>query len=312
MRTLILVTMLAATAAAQTTSPASASSPATPPAISASADQSDWLPPATGQEDATQKKARAILIQMIEALGGKAYMEINDTTQVGRTYGFSRGQPASFGFVYRRYTQFPDKDRTEIAAKRDVIVPLVGTVPGGSEDFLVYVANGDKGFETTYKGTTLQDPKRWRDFVLQRQHSLPVVLRIWLKKPGTMVLYDGTAIAEQRMTDKISILTAENESVTLFIDQSSHLPLKKTFTHRNPLDRLKDEYAEIFANYRVVQGINTPHTLVTSRNGEFTNQRFVKTVTYNDGLQESMFQATATYDPYVHERRNDRLQQQSR
>ena len=39
--------------------------------------------------------------------------------------------------------KFPDKERSELTKKRDV----------------VYIENGDQGYEVTYKGTTLQDPE---------------------------------------------------------------------------------------------------------------------------------------------------------
>ena len=59
--------------------------------------QSDSAPPAQSipvdQENA--RKARAVLNQTIQALGGSAYLNIQDITQEGRTYSFHNGRPNS-------------------------------------------------------------------------------------------------------------------------------------------------------------------------------------------------------------------------
>ena len=41
----------------------------------------------------------------------------------------------------------------------------------------------------------------------------------------------------------------------------------------------------------------TPYSITRYYNGEMSNQRFLNTVTYNNGLNDSMFTAKTTYDP---------------
>ena len=50
--------------------------------------------------------------------------------------------------------------------------------------------------------------------------------------------------------------------MTLAVDPRTHLPLKKTYNWRDPIDRQLDEEAEVWGNYRIVQGINTPYSTV--------------------------------------------------
>jgi len=178
------------------------------------------------------------------------------------------------GMVFWRFWEWPDKDRMELTKQRDVV-----------ELYL-----GDAGYEITYKGTATQDPKLLAEYLRRRDHSLEVVIRTWLPAPGSMILYEGTAIVEQTLADKVTILTATNDSVTLAIDPRSHLPLKKTYSWRDPNDRQFDEEAEIFGNFRMVQGINTPYSTVRTLNGEMSGQRFVNNVSYNSGLDPTLFQ----------------------
>ncbi len=230
------------------------------------------------------QKARTILNEMIQALGGPAYLNVQDMQQEGRSYAYYNGKPNSLGVLFWRSWKFPDKDRTELTKQRDV----------------VYIFNGDKGYEVSYKGTAAAEPDSLHDYLRRRNHSLETVLRIWLPDPKTALFYDGTAIAEQKHCDSVTLMNAQADSVTIFIDSHTHLPVKKTFEWRDPSDRLKNEEGEIYDNFRLVQGVLTPHTLLRTHNGDTTNQRFLTSVKYNVGIPDSQFEATVTYDPYKH------------
>src|SRR6185312_3446921 len=88
----------------------------------------------------------------------------------------------------------------------------------------------------------------------------------------------------------ITVLNAENDSVTISVDPRSHLPVRKTFSYRDPIDRLKDDDTEIFSNYRMVQGVATPYSTVRMQNGEMRNQRFITNVAYNPDLSPTLFE----------------------
>ena len=256
--------------------------PQAPPSPASSA-SSAARPPGVSNllQTPNARKARAILDECIQALGGQAWLGVRDMEQQGRTYSYYQGRPSSLGTVFWRFWKYPDKDRIELTKQRDV----------------VYINNGDKGYEITYKGTAPMEEKPLAGYIRRRRHSLEVVLRQWLKQPGTALFYDGPAVAEQKPADSVTLLNADNDAVTLYIDTHTHLPIKKTFEWRDPVDHLKNTEGEIFDNWRAVQGIMTPHSVMRSYNGEATNQRFITEVRYNVGLPDSMFQATITYDP---------------
>jgi hypothetical protein len=229
---------------------------------------------ATAAKDPGVQKAKQILDAMIRALGGDAYLTMRDMSVEGRSYAFYHGKPSGLGIVFWRFWQAPDKDRFELTKQRDIVDLYVG----------------DKAYETTYKGTIALDPKQLSEYLRRRDHSLEWVIREWLPAPGSMILYEGTAIVEQDLADKVTIMTAANDSVSIAVDPRSHLPVRKTYSWRDPIDRQFDEEAEVFSNYKLVQGINTPYSTVRMENGEMSNQRFVNTVTYNTGLAPSLFE----------------------
>jgi len=43
-----------------------------------------------------------------------------------------------------------------------------------------------------------------------------------------------------------------------------------------------------------VQGVMTPHTVTRFYNGDMSGQRFLTAVSYNHGISDSQFDATAT------------------
>ena len=47
---------------------------------------------------------------------------------------------------------------------------------------------------------------------------------------------------------------------------------------------------EVYDNYRVIQGIPTPYTVTRYFNGDMAGQRFMSSVGYNQGINDSQFQ----------------------
>jgi len=245
--------------------------PAAPPASS----------PAVSVDQANAQKARALIDQAIDALGGNAYLNIEDITQQGRTYGFHLGQAEGVGVVFWRFYKYPDRDRVELTKKRDVI----------------YIYRGDEGFEITYKGTRADDPKSVADYIRRRQFSLDWVLRKWIHEPGIALFYEGATVAAQKDAQQVSILNTHDQGVTLYFDSNTHLPVKKTYSWRDPTDKQRNIEDEVYDNYRPVQWIMTPFSVTRFYNGDMASQRFLNSVSYNTGISDSLFNASITYDP---------------
>ena len=226
-------------------------------------------------------KAKGLLNQAIQALGGQAYLNLQDMSQQGRTYSFHRGEATNAGLQFWRFVKYPDRERIELTKQRDI----------------AYVYNGDNGYEVTFKGTAALDAKVLSDYLRRRDHSLERILRVWINQPGVAFFYEGSAVAADKPADQITIMNAKNDSVTLYLDSTTHLPIKKSFTWRDPTDNLRNTEDEIFDAYRPTQGIMTPYSVTRFYNGDMSNQRFLNTISYNGGLSDSMFDAKATYQP---------------
>ena len=233
-------------------------------------------------EDAGSKKARLVLDQMIKAMGGEAFLSYQDMSQQGRTARFFKGVPQGTSVVYWSMWKWPGKERVELTKQRDV----------------VYIYNGDNGYELTYKGTRALDAEDLKSYLRNREHSLQNVLRVWLKQPGTLLFSEGTSIADQKQIDKVTIMNAKNDAVTLGIDSFTHLLVSKTYQWREPDTRYFNDEGEIYGNYHMVQGIQTPRNITSLHNGDVMRQRFIDSTVYNTGVPEAKFDASVTYNPF--------------
>jgi len=226
-------------------------------------------------------KAKSIIEQGIEALGGQTYLNIRDREQQGRNYGFHHGTPTGGGAVFWGFSEFPDKERVEFTKERDIAQVFVG----------------DKGWEITYKGPHPIEQKDLDDYLRWRRFSLERVLRIWVNDPGVVMLFEGNAIAASHSALQVTLVNAQNESVTLYFDADTHLPIKKSFEWRDPVDKQKNLEEEVYENYRSVSGILAPYNVTRYFNGDMSNQRFLNSVTINQGLDAAMFDPNSGYNP---------------
>jgi len=245
------------------------------------------------------RKARALLDQAIQALGGQAYLDYPIKAEQGRYYPLYHGRTNGVGIPYNYYVQYPDKDRFEVIHLQayHLFIFDVSNVQLKDKSDIVVIHNGLKGYETTYKGTAPQDPEDLANHLRRRQHSLEWVFRKWRNDPGVALFSDGIAVVDGKATDQVTLLNSQNDAVTVYLDQNTHLPIKASFSWRDPADKQKNTEEEIYDLYKPVDGIMTPHSVTRNFNGEMSMQRFINTVKYDLKLPESAFDATVNYDP---------------
>jgi hypothetical protein len=231
------------------------------------------------QQNAHQ--ARDLLDQAIKALGGEAYLNIHDMQEQGRSYSFYHGRPSSNGVFFWRFLEYPDKERIELTPQRDV----------------AYVYAGDKGYEVTYKGPRAIEKKDLDDYLRHRKFSLETILRSWVNDPNVALFFDGAALAGSLAAQRVTLINQQNQAVSVYFDVDTHLPLKKTYSWRDPVDKERNLEEETYDGYRMVEGVMTPFGFTRYFNGDMQAERFVTSASYNKGLDPTMFDWTSGYNP---------------
>ena len=164
---------------------------------------------------------------------------------------------------------------------------------------LVLIHNGDKGYETTYKGTSAQEPEDLQNYLRRREHSLEWIFRKWIRDPSVAWFYDGQSVVDGKECEGVTLLNSQNDSVSVYLDMNTHYPVKISYSWRDPKDKQKNVEDEVYDNYKLVQGIWTAHSITRYYNGETSQQRFINTASYGQKLPDSLFEAAVTYDPKV-------------
>jgi hypothetical protein len=260
------------------------SSPAAPsttpvPATSSPAPPSSANNPSIPPDQENARKAHELLDQAIQALGGQAYLNIHDIEEEGRTFSFYHGRSTGNGVLYWRFQEFPDKERMELTPQRDI----------------ARIYNGDKGFEVTYKGPREVEKKDLEDYLRHRKFSLETILRTWVNDPTVALFFDGTALAGSLAAQRVTLINAKNEAVSIYFDIDTHLPIKKSYTWRDPVDRERNVEEETFDQYRPAQGVMTPFGFTRYFNGDMQTERFVKAASYNQNPNPAMFDWNSGY-----------------
>jgi hypothetical protein len=222
---------------------------------------------------ANEKKARALLSAMVDALGGERWATLKDETFAGRTSSFYQGKPTGGIGDYFDYRRFPDQERVEFGKKQDV-----------AEFFL-----GNAGWEVTYRGKRPLPQDQLDDYLRRRDHSVETAVRVWLKNPNTIVIFDRQSLVERHLADEVTLINPENDSITIEMDSQTHLPLRRSFKWRDPLYKDLNEEKEEYDDYHLLDGIQTAFTITRFHNDDMTNQRYLFKAAYNSNLPDSMF-----------------------
>jgi hypothetical protein len=118
-------------------------------------------------------------------------------------------------------------------------------------------------------------------------------VKVWLKDPKTILIYEGQRLAERHLAEQVTLISAQNEAVTILMDKQTHLPLRRSFEWRDPLYKDKNLDAEEYDDYHPVGGFPTPFTTTRFKNGDMISQRYLDHATYNQELAADFWSVDA-------------------
>ncbi len=230
----------------------------------------------TGDDQAAAKnaaQARAALNAMVQALGGQAWLGMKNQMTEGQvgayeTGAMTEGTPNLGTTLYFDFHQWPDHDRIELTKHRDVVELYVGR----------------QAWEVTYRGKKPLDKDIADDFMRRRDHSIETAIKVWMKDPNTILIYEGQHLAERHLAEQVTLISAQNEAITILIDAQTHLPLQRTFQWRDAVYHDKDTDTEEYDDYHTIGGFPTPFTVTRLKNGAPYRQYFLTRVKYNQIL----------------------------
>jgi hypothetical protein len=114
-----------------------------------------------------------------------------------------------------------------------------------------------------------------------------------MKEPNTILVFEGQHLAERHLADQVTLISPENESVTILMDAQTHLPLRRVFEWRDPEYKDKNSDAEEYDDYHDVDGFPTPFTISRFKNDDQVRQYYVTKVSYNQSLPPDFWDVDA-------------------
>ncbi|MDQ2832701.1 MAG: hypothetical protein M3Y50_02955 [Acidobacteriota bacterium] len=260
---------------------------AAPPALHAQARDIPSAAPVQLAGETQEQRGHKLLDQCLQALGGQAWLNRKNVQLNGHIGRFFRGQPTGIVIDFTSTHRIPNGTHPE-AERIGFITDKSMILPGKKIDIVQLWTEGH-GYEVTYKGKTELPADQVADFYRRQAHSIESIYSTWLKAPGVAVVYEGTSMVERRLADKVTVLSDNNDAVTLELDATTHLPLRRTFEWRNKTFQDHDEDAEEYEDYHTVQGLPTAYSVTRYRNGDMVSQTFLTRIAYDVELPPDYF-----------------------
>ena len=233
--------------------------------------------PDTLLPEASAAKAKQILQQLIDALGGPAYLEIKESNCEGRLARFGHNGELTGYTNFKVYWHYPDKNRTDYS-KKGVIINLY---------------NGDQGWTLDRGGVTELPAPEVADFQEQAKRDINNLLRLRLKEPGMTFRFGGTDIVDLKTVDWVEMVDSEQRNFRLAVDRSSHLLVRSIVTIQDETRQDRSVMTNIYTNFQLMEGAYTPLQITSDRDGHRINQVFFTFCKYNPGFPGDFFTKAA-------------------
>ena len=230
-------------------------------------------------------RAKRVIDDAVEALGGEKFLNMTDRVETGRAYSFYREDLSglSIAKIYTRYLVVPPvKSGQELGLRERQSF--------GKNEETATVFREDAASNLNWRGAKAV-PKdqfdRYRDSMLR---NIFYILRQRLHEPGLIFESRGSDVVDHVPVEVVDITDSENRVVTVYFHQSSKLPVKQAFSWRDPKTRDRNDEVTRFARYREIPGgIQWPQEITRERNGEKIYQIFADSVTINQDLTDDLF-----------------------
>jgi hypothetical protein len=217
-------------------------------------------------------KAQELLNQVIQALGGQAFLDYKAMSSRGRAFSIYDGQTMGYA-PYESDVVPPDKRRFSYGKGQPVIL----------------FNDGDRGWELDRYGLIRQKAENVKHWQTGMRYSLESLLRRVVREPGTLILDGGVDFVDLLPARVLEITDSQRVDVKVYLSRSTYLPIRITYRIQNPTSREWTEYSEAYSDYRPFQGIQTPMHIARSENGQRVLEYFLNEAEYNKEFPPGYF-----------------------
>ncbi len=235
--------------------------------------------------ETSQQKGKRIVDEAVAALGGPAFLTMRNRVESGRIYGFYREEISGLDLstLYTQYLPPPERPDPGFLGVR------VRDARGKKQDDVI-LRSANAGYEITFRGARPLTDDAVAQFRIATLHSIFYILRERLNEPGLIFESLGGDFFDNRPVEIVDITDASNDTVRVYFDQLSKLPVRQRYFRRDPIDNSRIREVTIFDKYRDAGGgVMWPFAIRRERDGEKVFEMYSETVQVNQDLDDSMF-----------------------
>jgi len=233
--------------------------------------------PDTMMPEASAAKAKQILVQMIDALGGANYLTARESECSGRMSPIGRGDDFTPSIPIKVYWRYPDKTRTDVGKKGNIIDLFAG----------------NDGWTLDHDGVSEEPPEKVDSFRAQLPNNPHYIFRNRLKEPGMAYRWAGLDLIDLKPVDWVELTDSRQRVYRIAIDRGSHLMVRFKLTTPAEANELPDEDVTFYANYHAFDGVQTALQIWRTRNDRRISQSFYDSCKYNPNLPADFFTRAA-------------------
>jgi len=237
---------------------------------------------AAAADETRQDRGKRVLNEAVEALGGNAFLHMEDRIETGRMYSFYREQISGFSnaIIYTRY----------VAPKPGKVGILEREIFGKKQDEGSLLFTEDGAWDLTFHGARPFDDKRWNNYQDSTRRNIFYILRQRLNEPGLSLYSQGSDMYERMPVEIVDITDADGVTVTVYFDKTTKLPIRQTSRRRNPEFKDWDTEVSIYGKFRDVGGgVKWPYDIKRERNGEKVYEMYSESVEVNKSVKDNIF-----------------------
>lgn len=249
--------------------------------------------PDTIAPEESEARARKVLNQLIQGLGGQSFLGMRERQCDGRRALIGH-DGALAGYVqFRESWDYPDKNRTDYFAKsRNTMLGYIIGVQdldithGG---LIITTFNGDKGWTMDKGGVSDAPDDTVAEFQAAVQRLPENLLRVGLKNPDYSFRWGGLDTVDLHEVDWVEISDREDRTYRLAVDRMSHLLVRSVVRIKNLDTGEIREDVSIYTNYQPKNGVQLPMQITRERDGRRISQLFYETCEINPALPGDYF-----------------------